>query len=106
MKKDQPNRFVLLKSEFTNDVIKLSSMKKINIDVDSSDNVITCISVYINDEHWEAFDGEDVPLRLERELQTEILKEFSTKLNEGCNDIDMESLIRDCANNVKVRNEK
>lgn len=89
------SKFVLLRSEHKNELLRMDSIDKINIETETDRGVIGCINVFINDEHWEAFNGGEVNGNLEYELQVAILGDIATELHSGCS-IDLDSLIKNC----------
>lgn len=97
----QHNGFVYLQSEFESQLLSINSIKKIHIEMETDDNCITCISLFINDEHWDAFDCEKISANLGEALQIALLQKISSILNEKNPHIDMDLLIKKCKNNLK-----
>ena len=101
--------FVVLESKYTNDLFSIYHIKRINLEVYTDNGVINSIAVYINDEEWEGFSGldrEKLSERFEEVLQRDILREIGSRLNAGCENIDMEMLIKECVKNIKAKEQE
>ncbi len=100
--KSANQNFVVFQSEWNQEMFRLDYINRISVDTEVRDGGITCINVYINDDIWESFNGQDLDTEFCERLHAEILQAINNKLIEGSKSIDFESLIKKCIAKFKA----
>lgn len=104
MKKQSTKQgFVCLQTKDTKELLRLDSINKIDMDIYKATEAweIDSIMLYINDEHWESFDGENLSWDFEGALQGEILQAINNELRADSGSIDLDLLVHNCIEKFK-----
>ena len=83
-------------------MFRLDYINRISIDTEVGDGGITCINVYINDDIWESFNGQDLDSQFCERLHVEILQAINNELIAGRKSIDLELLVKKCIAKFKA----
>lgn len=83
--------------------MRLDGIHKVDVEIDIQNNIIDTVSVFINDECFEDFDGGGLQAEFADTLHNETLKALTDSLNSSSH-IDLVLLINDCIKNITAKN--
>lgn len=95
-------RFVVFQSEWNQEMFRLDYINRISVDTEDRDGGITCVHIYINEDIWESFNGQDLDVKFCEPLHAEILKAINNELIAGSKSIDFDPLIKKCIAKFKA----
>lgn len=100
--KNNTQSFVVLQSEYNQEMFRLDYINRISVDTEVRDGGITCVHIYINEDIWESFNGQDLDVQFCEQLHAEILQAINNELIAGRKSIDLELLVKKCIAKFKA----